>query len=86
MKKLGYGREYSYNPAFAHPVVNDYLPRPIAGMSSLSEKPSTEALLRTPEVERGGKEWDEDRLKEWEERVNGGKPWEGRANHGAGDQ
>ena len=22
MKKLGYGKEYSYNPAFAHPVTN----------------------------------------------------------------
>lgn len=78
MKNLGYGSHYSYNPDFAHPVVNDYLPRTIAAKTSLAATPTAEAILRTPDAEATDKVWDEGRLKDWEERVNDGKPWEGR--------
>lgn len=82
MKKLGYGSHYSYNPDFAHPVINDYLPRSIANKSSLVAGDSTEAILRTAPGEADDKRWDERRLQEWESRVNHGKEWEGRGRRG----
>lgn len=79
MKKLGYGRAYAYNPDFAHPVTNEYLPRQYQKHSSLVPTPTTESLLRTAAVEAEDKYWDERKLKEWEEERNGGAPWPGRA-------
>ncbi|TXT13470.1 hypothetical protein VHUM_00837 [Vanrija humicola] len=79
MKKLGYGKHYSYNPDFAHPVWNETLPPQLAERSSMDPKAPMKHILRTPENELSDKAWDEERLKEWEERANGGKPWKGRA-------
>lgn len=35
-------------------------------------------LLKTPEAEAREKDWDEERLREWEHDANGGEPWPGR--------
>ncbi|BEJ17312.1 hypothetical protein CspHIS471_0607130 [Cutaneotrichosporon sp. HIS471] len=79
MKQLGYGRGYTYNPGYAHPVTNDYLPRDLQKNSSLLPVPATQSILRTALVEEEDKMWDEGKLKEWEEDCNGGAPWPGRA-------
>ncbi|KAK8846711.1 hypothetical protein IAR55_005798 [Kwoniella newhampshirensis] len=78
MKKLGYGKRYSYDPDYAHPVYNEYLPHTLAQHSSHSAFPD-EHVLKRSEIEARSKMWDEDRLGEWEWRVNGNKEWEGRA-------
>lgn len=95
MKQLGYGKHYSYNPDFAHPVLNvsdtnftktrgkpdplqEYLPFNLAYRSSFSNSPD-EHILKIPEAEQREKEWDEDRLTEWEAGMQGGRKWEGRA-------
>jgi putative ATPase len=92
MKKLGYGKHYSYNPDFAHPVYNvcphsnplreadgqEYLPAELAANSSLSDTPDLH-FLKTPEAEAREKKWDDERLREWEEEVNGAERWEGRS-------
>jgi len=67
MKDLGYGVEYAYNPAYAHPVMNNYLPTQIAGSKFLSEAGDTSEKI-----------WDEEKLMKWESQVNGGRPWSGR--------
>ncbi|KAG8981399.1 hypothetical protein FRB90_007286, partial [Tulasnella sp. 427] len=67
MKELGYGRGYLYNPSYAHPVHNDFLP--------LQYK--QQRFLR-PEGDLEGKVWDEDLLKQWEYMDNDGKDWAGR--------
>lgn len=93
MKKLGYGKHYSYNPDFAHPVYNvchhpqyarlradgqEYLPAELAANSSLSNTPDLH-FLKTPDAEAREKTWNEERLKEWEEEVNEAEEWEGRS-------
>nr|GAT57612.1 P-loop containing nucleoside triphosphate hydrolase protein [Mycena chlorophos] len=65
MKELGYGKTYRYNPEYAHPVTNVYLPSALENAE----------FLRQPGDTRD-KTWDEDALKEWEAR--NGVPWEGR--------
>ncbi|RSH90212.1 hypothetical protein EHS25_001546 [Saitozyma podzolica] len=70
MKKLGYGKHYSYDPNYAHPVFNEYLPFQLARHSSHSGYPD-EQILKPPEAEQRDKEWDEDRLAEWEWRSRG---------------
>lgn len=90
MKKLGYGKHYSYNPDFAHPVYNvrphiikvkadeqEYLPTELSGRSSLSDTPDLH-FLKTPEAEAKEKKWDDERLREWEGEVKGNQKWEGR--------
>ncbi|KAH9858932.1 P-loop containing nucleoside triphosphate hydrolase protein [Lenzites betulinus] len=67
MQNLGYSRGYKYNPEFAHPVTNDYLPIQFHG---------DEFLLK--EGDKHDKTWDEDALREWELKENGGHPWSGR--------
>ncbi|OSD07077.1 P-loop containing nucleoside triphosphate hydrolase protein [Trametes coccinea BRFM310] len=67
MKDLGYAREYKYNPEYAHPVTNDYLPIQFRG----------EEFLRK-EGDKRDKIWDEDALRQWEFEENGGRPWSGR--------
>ncbi|PWN28273.1 P-loop containing nucleoside triphosphate hydrolase protein [Jaminaea rosea] len=37
MKEIGYGQEYRYEPRFAHPVFQEYLPSPLAGMRERGE-------------------------------------------------
>ncbi|WVW78785.1 hypothetical protein I302_100747 [Kwoniella bestiolae CBS 10118] len=81
MKKLGYGKKYSYDPDYQHPVYNEYLPHTLANHSSHSPYPD-EHILKSPEAEYKSKNWDEDRLSEWEWRINGSKDWEGRARGG----
>ncbi|WWD07998.1 hypothetical protein V865_006108 [Kwoniella europaea PYCC6329] len=78
MKKLGYGKKYSYDPDYKHPVYNEYLPHTLANHSSHSPHPD-EHILKSAEAELKEKNWDEDRLSEWEWRINGNKEWEGRS-------
>jgi len=68
MKELGYGEEYKYQPQFAHPVTNTYLPPQIHGKDILREEGD---LTR--------KKWDEESLRQWEEIENGGQAWTGRS-------
>ncbi|KAI0665963.1 hypothetical protein C8Q78DRAFT_1198775 [Trametes maxima] len=72
MKDLGYGREYKYNPDYAHPVTNDYLPIQFRD----------DEFLRK-EGDMRDKVWDEDALRQWEFQVNGGRPWSGRPETGS---
>ncbi|KAI1795490.1 P-loop containing nucleoside triphosphate hydrolase protein [Ganoderma leucocontextum] len=67
MKELGYARGYRYNPDYAHPVTNEYLPIQFRGDQFLWKEGNTT-----------GKTWDEDALQQWEFDENGGRPWLGR--------
>ncbi|CAE7223621.1 unnamed protein product [Rhizoctonia solani] len=67
MKELGYGEGYLYNPAFAHPVHNEFLPIEHQGR-----------VFLPPAGDQSEKIWDERLLMKWEMRENGGKEWEGR--------
>lgn len=67
MKDLGYGKEYLYNPTYAHPVHNEYMP----------PQYSRETILKK-EGDTSGKVWDETKLREWEWKRNNGDDWEGR--------
>ncbi|KAK7692715.1 hypothetical protein QCA50_004348 [Cerrena zonata] len=67
MKDLGYGTEYHYNPNYKHPVTNEYMPPELAGERFLY-----------PDGDTTGKLWDEDALRNWEEKENGGQEWLGR--------
>ncbi|BGP17538.1 hypothetical protein JCM10213_004080 [Rhodosporidiobolus nylandii] len=68
MKSLGYGRDYRYNPGYAHPVYQPFLPPELAGKTNFLQDDSS--------IE--GKTVDEAALREWEWKVQGGKKWEGR--------
>ncbi|EIM83142.1 P-loop containing nucleoside triphosphate hydrolase protein [Stereum hirsutum FP-91666 SS1] len=68
MREIGCAEGYRYNPDYAHPVTNTYLPEGVRG----------KVFLRK-EGDVSGKEWDEEALKRWEEEENEGRPWEGRA-------
>lgn len=57
----------SYEPGFAHPVYQPFLPPELAGTIFLKDDDSIE-----------GKAYDEAALREWEWRHLGGKKWEGR--------
>ncbi|KIJ49622.1 hypothetical protein M422DRAFT_161447 [Sphaerobolus stellatus SS14] len=67
MKDLGYGREYLYNPTYAHPVHQDYLPPQLYGEEFLKK-----------EGDIKDKVWDEKLLKDWERECNDDKAWEKR--------
>ncbi|KAH8080290.1 P-loop containing nucleoside triphosphate hydrolase protein [Cristinia sonorae] len=67
MSELGYSKGYCYNPDYAHPVTNDYLPIQFRG----------DVFLRK-EGDMTGKTWDEAALLRWEAEENGGRPWPGR--------
>ncbi|BGP56364.1 DNA-dependent ATPase mgs1 [Rhodotorula sphaerocarpa] len=67
MKQLGYGRDYRYEPGYAHPVHQTFLPPELAGTAFLRDE---ESLV--------GKTYDEAALKEWEWRKLGGERWPGR--------
>ncbi|KEP48816.1 ATPase WRNIP1-like protein C26H5,02c [Rhizoctonia solani 123E] len=67
MKELGYGEGYLYNPAYAHPVHNEFLPIELQGRVFLARA-----------GDQSEKAWDERQLMKWEMRENGGKEWEGR--------
>ncbi|VDB83432.1 unnamed protein product [Peniophora sp. CBMAI 1063] len=73
MKELEYGAQYRYNPDFAHPVTNNYVPPEIYG--EIGDVYREKGDMR-------GKEWDERGLRMWEERENGGERWDGRGNDG----
>ncbi|KAH8828338.1 P-loop containing nucleoside triphosphate hydrolase protein [Flagelloscypha sp. PMI_526] len=70
MKDLEYGKDYRYNPAFSHPVHNRYLP----------EKFENDVYLKTEVEYRAERTWDEEALSEWEQKRNGGQPWQGRSS------
>ncbi|KAF7376055.1 hypothetical protein MSAN_00020300 [Mycena sanguinolenta] len=65
----GYGKSYLYNPDYAHPVLNAYIPPQLQ---------DAKFLKKAGDV--SDKMWDEDALTTWEHNVNGGMPWEGRTN------
>ncbi|KAF5385761.1 hypothetical protein D9615_002459 [Tricholomella constricta] len=67
MKELGYGKAYMYNPDYAHPVHNTYLPIQFQGEKFLKEAGDI-----------ADKIWDDEALSLWEHEDNGGKDWEGR--------
>ncbi|KAF9227429.1 P-loop containing nucleoside triphosphate hydrolase protein [Gyrodon lividus] len=67
MKELGYSKGYRYNPSYAHPVHNDYLPLSVRGNGFLKDAEDV-----------SDKVWDEDTLLHWEKECNGGHPWSGR--------
>lgn len=67
MKELGYSEGYKYNPSYAHPVHNDYLPSPVKRENILKEAGDMSDKL-----------WDETALQQWEMQCNGGNPWSGR--------
>lgn len=69
VKELGYARDYAYNPDYAHPVHNDYLPIQFKDDAFLTKAGDT-----------SGKIWDEDALVRWENEENRGKDWDGRNN------
>ncbi|KAF8312832.1 P-loop containing nucleoside triphosphate hydrolase protein [Clavulina sp. PMI_390] len=70
MTGLGYGEDYAYNPSYAHPVLNTYLPEELRGTKFLeTESEYAEASSRL---------WDEEKLVKWENEVNEGKEWAGR--------
>ncbi|KAJ7497188.1 DNA polymerase III, clamp loader complex, gamma/delta/delta subunit [Mycena latifolia] len=66
MKEAGYGKSYHYNPEYAHPVHNTYLPSRFEGVNFLKKAGDTSDKI-----------WDEEALVSWEN-ANGGKRWEGR--------
>ncbi|GAA5926622.1 ssDNA-dependent ATPase MGS1 [Sporobolomyces koalae] len=70
MKQLGYGRDYRYNPSFAHPVYQPFLP------PELVANPATRFLQDDDDIE--GKTIDREALREWEEQILGGDEWPGR--------
>lgn len=67
MKQLGYGREYLYEPNYAHPVPQDFLPPELKGTRFLADEATLE-----------GKEYNEALLREWEFKRREGAPWDGR--------
>lgn len=67
MKELDYGKEYRYDPSYAHPVHNEFLPVQVASEKILKKEGDLE-----------GKVWDEKLLREWEWQDNAGDDWEGR--------
>ncbi|GAA6060569.1 hypothetical protein JCM10212_006804 [Sporobolomyces blumeae] len=71
MKKLGYGRDYRYEPSFAHPVHQPFLPPELAGDGSA-------AAFLTDDSDIRDKTIDEGLLREWEWKRRGGAKWEGR--------
>ncbi|KAF9071056.1 P-loop containing nucleoside triphosphate hydrolase protein [Rhodocollybia butyracea] len=68
MKDLGYAVGYKYNPSFAHPVHNTFLPPEIQGQQFMRQPGDIEDKI-----------WDEAALKDWERERNNGKEWEGRS-------
>jgi putative ATPase len=65
MKNLGYGKEYLYEPSFAHPVHQTFMPPELEGHTFLigDNDPADRTI-------------DKDKLEEWERHI--GKRWEGR--------
>lgn len=59
--------ERRYNPDYLHPVYQEYLPPELRGTSFLQ-----------PEDSVKDKVYDEEALKQFEEKVLGGEKWEGR--------
>ncbi|KAI0047784.1 P-loop containing nucleoside triphosphate hydrolase protein [Auriscalpium vulgare] len=72
LKAMGHGVGYRYNPAYAHPVTNTYLPPAVRAHAD-------GARFLFDEGDQAGKVWDEEALAEWEVWENGGRPWEGRS-------
>ncbi|EJD41132.1 P-loop containing nucleoside triphosphate hydrolase protein [Auricularia subglabra TFB-10046 SS5] len=75
LKELGWGRGYAYNPGFAHPVWNEFLPVKALEAAGVGEQ---ERQFLRDDGDKMGKTWDEDLLEKWEWFSNGGKRWEGR--------
>jgi hypothetical protein len=59
---------HSYNPGFAHPVYQPFLPPELAGKADFLKDDSS--------IE--GRTFDEAALREWEWKMQGGEKWSGR--------
>lgn len=91
MKDLGYGAEYRYEPRFAHPVHQEFLPPAIRDTRFLSPPPDELSIVPIPAAQGTGpgacqrrfhvgeRVVDLDLLSEWEQLHNHGEPWPGRA-------
>lgn len=92
MKDLGYAAEYRYEPRFAHPVHQEFLPPPLRGTRFISPPPDDVSIVPIPAAQATGpgscqrrfqvgeRSVDLDLLAEWEQIHNGGEPWSGRAH------
>ncbi|WFD26741.1 DNA-dependent ATPase mgs1 [Malassezia nana] len=91
MKDLGYGAEYRYEPRFAHPVHQEFLPPALRDTRFLSPPPDELSIVPIPAAQGKGpgacqrrfhvgeRAVDLDLLTEWEQLHNHGEPWAGRA-------
>lgn len=72
MKDLNYGRDYLYNPDYAHPVNQEYLPPNLFGSQFLRKEGDIKDKI-----------WDETLLRRWERDCNDDRSWKGReqTNH-----
>ncbi|GAA5987699.1 hypothetical protein JCM11641_002563 [Rhodosporidiobolus odoratus] len=68
MKSLGYGRDYRYEPGYAHPVYQPFIPPELASKTDFLKDDTSIA----------GKLVNEAALREWEWKKQGGAKWEGR--------
>lgn len=93
MRDIGYGKEYRYEPSYAHPVFQEFLPPEMLGTRFVSPPPGTDAppaALDGPAGTGpgacarihapGARAVDLALLSEWEQRRNHGRPWSGRAS------
>ena len=69
MKDIGYGKEYRYEPRFAHPVHQEFLPPQLKGTRFLSPPPPD--AVHTAEGEEGETQGEQGEGKEREEGENG---------------
>lgn len=67
MKSLGFGRDYLYEPSYAHPVYQPFFPPELVGTRLLKDDGDME-----------GKKVDEEALQAWERERLGGEKWDGR--------
>ncbi|KAK0225795.1 DNA polymerase III, clamp loader complex, gamma/delta/delta subunit [Armillaria fumosa] len=70
LKEIGCSKDYHYNPDYAHPVHNNYMPIQF----------EDEEFLKKVD-DKSGKIWDEAALREWELLENHGHDWEGRSQN-----
>ncbi|WFD30373.1 DNA-dependent ATPase mgs1 [Malassezia sp. CBS 17886] len=92
MRDLGYAHEYRYEPSFAHPVHQEFLPPEMRGRRFLSPPRADAAVCPEDAMDVGAatgpracqrqfslhsRAVDFDLLDEWERLHNDGRPWQG---------
>jgi putative ATPase len=90
MREMGCGEGYRYNPDYRHPVWNQFMRQCLFACMPwrwvmrtkfgfhAADQVADEVILKSAEDEEAGKTFDEEALREWEERINHGDRWEGR--------